>query len=63
MFSADVLGVKKGVAQLKRVNANYPNRQMSLHGGVRRRVPAFHLRWCIRFMLLPLLNQIKQDLQ
>lgn len=32
--SADVLGVKKGVTQLKRVNANYPKRQMSLHGGV-----------------------------
>lgn len=39
---ADVWAVKKnGVTRLKRVNANYPNRQMSLHCDVRGCVPVF----------------------
>lgn len=51
--SADVLGVKKGVTQLKGVNANYPNRQMSLHWGVSEDAcQFFHPSRCLGFVLV-----------
>jgi len=50
--SADVLGVKKAVNQLKRVNANYPKRQMSLHG-VRSHVPVFYPKLCTVAVISP----------
>lgn len=59
---AQVLGVKKGDARLKRVNANYPNRQMSLQEFV---CHFFTPDGCNGFMLRmvicppPLLNQMK----
>lgn len=55
--SADVLGVKKGVTQFKGVNANYPNRQMSLHWGVSEDAcQFFHPSRCLGFVLVMVIS-------